>query len=222
MKLILILIFGFICFSNEEKYDLLGIISKTKSQTTKSNNYYVYLEISEFSDESELIIATTVYDGYFTESKIYYGEGDTLPSYIYLNQTKSSYMSSSSGSGYNYDWTYHSKIYNHYSYYYKISKPTHKYLYLSINDFRGSYAKIEISSGFPVWAIVLLVVLGVIIVSVIIIVIIKYIKRKRANYIPPSSTNNYYSPQVNTYTNNPINYQSPNSPVYPLTAQNYY
>ena len=72
MKLILILIFGFICFSNEEKYDRLGIISKTKSQTTKSNNYYVFLEISEFSDESELIIATTVYDGYFTESKIYY------------------------------------------------------------------------------------------------------------------------------------------------------
>ena len=221
MKIIIILIIGFIYLSNEKKCDLLGKISKTKSQTTKSKNYYVYLETSEFPDESEIIIATTVYDGYFTESKLYYGEGDTLPSYIYLNKSKSSYMSSSSRSGYNYDWTNHREIYNHYSSYYKIPKPTQRYLYLSINDFKGSYVEIEISSGFPVWAIVLLVILGVIIVAVILIIIIKFIKRKRVNYIPPS--NNYYSPQVNTYTNNPpVNYPNPNAPVYPLTAQNYY
>ena len=228
MKLIIILIFGFLCLSKEKMYSLLGKITKKESKTTTNSYNYVYIDTLEFPDESEIIVATTVYSGYFKrEHLLYYGEGETLPSSIELNKTKSSYMSSSSSSGYNYDWSTLKEIYSHYTNYFKIPKPSQRYLYVSMSEFSGSYGEIKISEGFPVWAIVVIIIVVVIIITAIIIAIIKHIiKRRRMNYIPPiSPSSNDYAPPVSTYPNNtpmnyqspytPMNYQSPYSPDYP-------
>ena len=226
MKIIFILILGFFCLSNEKICSFLGKIAKKETIT---NSYsYVYIDTLEFPHESEIIIATTVYNGYFIrENRLYYGEGDSLPSTIVLNKTKSSYMSSSSSSGYNYDWSTLKEIYSHYTNYFKIPKPSQRYLYVSMSEFSGSYGEIKISEGFPVWAIVVIIIVVVIIITAIIIAIIKHIKkRRRMNYIPPiSPSSNDYAPPVSTYPNNtpmnyqspytPMNYQSPYSPDYP-------
>ena len=173
----LILLIGLSWLSNEKKFDLLGKLTKKEFKTTKSNNYYVYLETNEFADESEIIIETTTYDGYFREDNIYYGEGDSLPTYIYLNKSIYSYKSSFSSSELKYD--FNSLIYDSYSLYYKIPKPARKYLYISITNFKGTSAKIEISSEFPVWAIIVLVIVGIIIITVALIAFRKCRNKKK-------------------------------------------
>ena len=65
MKLIIILIFGFLCLSKEKMCSLLGKITKKESKTTTNSYNYVYIDTLEFPDESEIIIAATVYSGYF-------------------------------------------------------------------------------------------------------------------------------------------------------------
>ena len=74
---------------------------------------------------------------------------------------------------------FNSLIYDSYSLYYKIPKPTRKYLYISINDFRGTSTKIEISCEFPVWAIIILVIDGIIIITFALIAFCKCINKKK-------------------------------------------
>ena len=152
MKLIFILIFGFFCLSDEKICSFLGKIAKKETITITNSYSYVYIDTLEFPHESEIIIATTVYNGYFIrENRLYYGEGDGLPSTIVLNKTEISYMSSSSSVSHNYDWNNQREIYLHYTNYFKIPKPTQRYLYISMSEFAGSYGEIEISEGFPVY-----------------------------------------------------------------------
>ena len=210
MKIIFILIFGFFCLSDEKICSFLGKIAKKETITITNSYSYVYIDTLEFPHESEIIIATTVYNGYFIrENRLYYGEGDSLPSTIVLNKTEISYMSSSSSVSHNYDWNNQREIYLHYTNYFKIPKPTQRYLYVSMSEFAGSYGEIEISEGFPVWAIIVIIIGGVLIFTAIIIGIIRGIRRSRMNYFPPITPSIInYTPPVSNYPNNPpMNYQ---------------
>ena len=59
--------------------------------------------------------------------------------------------------------------------YYNIPKPSVRYLLLSVPQFSGSSAEIGISSGLPLWAIILIVFGALIFVGII---IISFIYRK--------------------------------------------
>ena len=91
-------------------------------------------------------------------------------------------------------------IYEEFTYYFKIPKPTYRYLYLSIPNTRpfSSRYKIQIgvSSGFPLWLIISIIIFVAPILLILIKIICKKIKHKTsAQYNGPE-----IKPPPSTYT----------------------
>jgi len=228
MKLIFLLILGFLKLSLEDKQcEIFDYISKSRYTTSYNNGRGVYIDTSEFDGDDDIGIYVTVYDGYFKEFNIYYGSTSSKPQMgitPILSYYESSYSSSYSGY-YTYDYYY--TYYYHYTSYYKIPKPSERYLLIAIPDFIGSYVEIGHSTGFPVWAIAVIVVVVIIIIIAAVVIIIYYIRRRAriANtYVAPASNPGYYPP-MNAYANNPSPAYTPPPavvPSYPPAVPNYY
>ena len=227
MKLIFLLIIGLLQSSFGKKCDVLGRISKSYSQTTSSKNYCVYIDTYDFEKETEIGIKVTVYEGYFEESIMYHIGDNDIPSVLYPTYYESYYSSSYSGYDYGY-YTY----YDRYTYYFKIPKPSERYLFVSIPDFYiryYGYVEIEIEDPFPVWAIILIVLGVIVFIAIIIIVIIYFIRKSRKiSTMLPISQPVYY-PSNNAYVNNPPAYAPPpgytpppGAPIYQPQPPTYY
>ena len=191
MKLILFLIFCLMHLSSQERdCRILGKLSKNVKQTTTDMKHYycVYIDINEFPNDSEIPIKATIYEGIHTENVMYYGDighepNSTIVYTLFYPITSNTYSSSgySSPSG---------SYYNYHSIYFRIPKEKLKlrYLIVSIPYFNAKKSEIEISAGFPFWAIITIASVGsVIFIAAIIITIVCCIKkhRKRNNYISP-------------------------------------
>ena len=221
MKLIFLFFLGFLNLSLEKQCEIYNYISKTSYVTSYSNGRGVYIDTYDFDGDDYIGIYVTVYNGYFQEYGIYYDDDNTSPTKgttLDLNKYESSYASSYSNSYYSS--YYHHYIYDSYTSYFKISKPSNRYLIIAIPDFYGSSVEIGYSNGFPVWAIVLIVIVVVIIIVGVIIGIIFYIRRKARNaYISPPVNPGYYPP-TGAYANTSPGYIAP--PAYPPAAPTYY
>ena len=199
MKLIFLLILAFLKYSIEAtQWERVGYITKTKSFTlrTYSLSSCVYLEPNEFSpDISYIEIYVTTYNGRFITQDMYYEYSDSLVSTIVLNNYERYDYSSYS--------SYHNDYYDDFTYYFKIPKRNHRYLYLSIlpSDGWNSRVEIGVSSGLAVWIIAVIVVAAIIIIGGIITTII-CCRRRRYSYIAPvSGPIAPYSPMASPYPN---------------------
>ena len=221
MKLIFVLILCFLNLSLEKQCQIINYISESKYETSYSNGKGVYIDTYDFDGDDYIGIYVTVYNGYFQEYGVYYESDDTYPTIgtsLDVNKYESSYASSYSSSYYSY--YYYHNIYDYYTSYFKIAKPSERYLLIAIPEFYGSYVEIGYSNGFSVWAIVLIVILVVIIIVGVIIGIIFFIRRKARNaYIPPPANPGYYPP-TNAYANTAPGFIAP--PAYPPVAPTYY
>ena len=216
MKLIFLLILPIL--NCETVYTICKIyasISKTSYKTiypdytSSSNSICVYLDTNEFnSDDKYIEIYTTVYNGRFIRSDIYYDSTNIQPYYNQeLSLTKKTgydYSSYSSSNSYTYN-SYH--FYEDFTYYFKILKPNNRYLILHVPNsenyfWRSGYrVEIGVSSGLAVWIIIIIVVAAIIIISGIITTII-CCRRRRYSYIAPvSGPIAPYSPLVSPYPN---------------------
>ena len=199
MKLIFLLILAFLKYSIEAtQWERVGYISKSHSYTSKTNSpsSCVYLDTNEFSpDISYIEIYVTTYNGRFTTQDMYYEYSNSLVSSIVLSTPKHYDYSSYSS----YDYGY----YDDFTYYFKIPKRNHRYLYLSILPTDGWNSRVEIgvSSGLAVWIIAVIVVAAIIIIGGIITTII-CCRRRRYSYIAPvSGPIAPYSPMASPYPN---------------------
>ena len=202
MKLIFLLILAFLKYSIEAtQWTRVGYISKSHSYTSRTNSYSlsscVYLEPNEFSpDISYIEIYVTTYNGRFITQDMYYEYSDSLVSTIDLSSYKRYDYSSYS--------SYYNGYYDDFTYYFKIPKRNHRYLYLSILPTDGWNSRVEIgvSSGLAVWIIAVIVVAAIIIIGGIITTII-CCRRRRYSYIAPVSgpIAPPYSPMTSPYPN---------------------
>ena len=213
MKLIFLFVLGLLInvFKSEE-YVLKGQLTKYNVVTLSSNYrltyYFAYLDTRDFPDEDEIGLKVTVYDGDLVNTEMWYEGYENVSSQSVLKSRKSYYSSTSSSS---YGRTYYDEI----TYYYKIPKPSKRYLYVSTPYFDGySYSSAELMVGetsIEIGIIVAIVIAVVVfIVATIIIVVYCVRKARRRNLINPELG---YAPQINTYANQP-----PVAPIYPPAA----
>ena len=196
----ILLIKLFLISSTENKNcTIYGSITKKNSITITfpNHDYCVYLDTNEFdSDIKEIIIYVTVCRGQLIEFNMYYDSNNFQPykgQSLILNKMRY------------YDYEYYvvvnDYIYEEFTYYFKIPKPTYRYLYLSIPNTRpfSSRYKIQIgvSSRFPLWLIISIIILVAPILLILIKIICKKIKRKTtsAQYNGPE-----IKPPPSTYT----------------------
>ena len=213
MKLIFLFVLGLLInvFKSEE-YVLKGQLTKYNVVTLKSNYrltyYFAYLDTRDFPDEDEIGLKVTVYDGDLVRTNMWYGGYEDISSPRTLNSSKSYYSSTYTSSGL----TYYDEI----TYYYKIPKPSKKYLYVSLPFFDGysySYAELTVDVISNKIGVIIAIVIAVVVFIVATIIIVVYCVRKyrRRSLINPDLG---YSPQINTYANQP----PVASPIYPQAA----
>ena len=215
--LILLLFFAFFNSSKEEGtfyvYDVLTKDSYVQiNYNSYTYGYCVYLDTNSLDSVPETIrIYATVYDGYFYDATMYYGDTNNEPNMgdsVTLYSTVISHSSSSvSYSG--------DRYYSEFTYYFDIPSPSSRYLFLSFPDYYGRSAEIGLYNGLPVWAIIVIVFACILVVSGIIIAIICYIKKRKPKYYSPVNppVNTDYQPPVVTYAQPAPAYPPPSSPT---------
>ena len=223
MKLMLLLILGLFNLYEGKNCNIEGQLHKNGKFSIKyeysTYSSCVYLDTSEFSDDKEIELQVTIYDAYFWESDMYYDEFDGIvtSSGVDVKKYQPRYSSSSA--------SYTSIIYyDEISYYYKIPKPSKKYLYVALPRYIGySYSNIEIKvSGINIGLIVGIVV-GVAVVAGVVIFLVIFFRRRRF----VSNPNSGYVPQTNVYTPPTTAYAGypptqPVNPGYPSPQPNLY
>ena len=148
-----------------------GFLGYGDSKVYTTNGYCVYLDKLEFDkDLDEIEVKVTVYGGVFEETKMYYLESNEEKKYNENIELKNyrEYDREEEGS------YSHATLYNKYTYYFLVPIPTTKYIYISIPEARftqDGYLEISTKKGFPVWAIVLIVIGGIAILGFIIFLI---------------------------------------------------
>ena len=217
----LLLILGVLNLSLQRQCQIYDRLFKSDYETTSSHNGGVYIDTHDFDGDDYIKIYVTVYDGYFIDTDLYYDGMNSQPeknefynvySYVY----RDSYSHSGS---YTYDYSHY--YYSYFTYYYEIPKPNGRYLLIAIPDYYGTSVEIGHSSGFPVWAIVLIII---VVIAIAVGIIIYFIIRRRArSYVAPVPNPGYYPP-VNAYATNPSPYTPPPAavPSYPPAVPNYY
>ena len=186
MSLIFILILAFLnSLIKSQNYTVYGSITKEEpiviplSDSNKDN--CIYLDAIDFDSEiKEIEIYVTVYSGDLNEKYMHYGSERVTPKknqIVKLPQAKYyDHFSSTKSSNSDYDDN---------TYYFIIPKTSSRYLYLSVPKakiFASSEFKIEIGvrKGFPIWAIILIVIVTLMIIGGIIGIIL-YIRKRNKN-----------------------------------------
>ena len=202
MKLIILLIFGFLSIQESAASGYYYYVKRILSKYDYDNIYYnartVCVDLSNYKDDNYIYFTFTLYDGWFTsEQYIYYTTLSTRPNIddrIYLGNKEDYYS-------HTYD-TYYNGYYDKYTIKYEIKKPSSDgYLCVGPSEFNAYYTSsyIEIrnvsSFGLSVGIIVVIVIACVAVVAASIIV---YFCRRarRASYIAPPVAQ--YQPPVAT------------------------
>jgi len=146
-----------------EEYVLKGQLTKYNVVTLRSNYrqtyYFAYLDTRDFPDEDEIGLKVTVFDGDLVNTEMWYEGYENVSSQSVLKSRKSYYSSTSSSS---YGRTYYDEI----TYYYKIPKPSKKYLYVSLPFFDGysySYAELTVDVISNKIGVIIAIVIAVVV-----------------------------------------------------------
>ena len=178
---IILIIFFLISQIQCKNFTVFGSISKNKSITITSSNtdYCVYIDTNEFAqDIKEIKIFVTVYGGHTTESYMYYDSNKSK-----LNNGKNITLNKSKYFDNSYYVVLNDIYFKEITHYFKIPKPSERYLYLSAPYYKPYWVskfkvKIGVSSGIPEW-IIITILIGVLAFVGIIIKIIYGAKIKR-------------------------------------------
>ena len=183
MKLIFLLILGLLNLFEGKQYTVLGRISSDEKQKTSKNNFCVYVDTSEFENESEIPIKVTVYSGSFEDSVLYYGSSDAEPalgSDVNLDSRKNSDSHDCEGLE---TWGFYIYYY-FYTDLYNVPKPNKRYLIIGIPEFSGHfdyYVEIEASKLFPLWLKIVLIIAGIVLLVLLIKLFLYCYKKKRSS-----------------------------------------
>ncbi len=193
------LIFVFLYINIESKrFSNGGYLQKDKS-IFDSDYHSIYINTSEFKDDSNVYLKFKVEEGYFKEDFLYYGGYSSTPQNVELETIKDSYYTTSIIQNNPYV-DKHSSINSKYEVtYYKIPIPKEQYLFVSVPTYiqsgLGGSVEISFDSRLTISEIIGICVaasLGFILITFGIIYLYLYICRKRRtnNNVFQSTNNN--------------------------------
>lgn len=183
-------------------------IKKKGSFYTSSNFIVLYLD-NDFNDDY-IYFEVTVYKGSFIYTELYYSfvnqrfNDIEKNQYVFLDSNENSYKTR--------DINYHNKIYDEFTYYYKIPhKKGYKYVYIYYPKFEGGLSSyLIVKNVIPSSAGVIVgIVMGIVVFLVILIIIIFWFLRKRRKNLIDYSTSGYSSKMAD--------YNYPNQTPMPLS-----